>query len=74
MNKEINEFDRMTIGVREWAIERVLCEESLWEDAATFPKIREDVGIILEAAGKLEEFVLGDIKEEPRGFLPDTKY
>lgn len=54
MNKEINELDRMIIGVREWAVEETLSDGSYKGFEAEK---------MLEYAKKLEEYVLGGIKD-----------
>ena len=57
MNKEINELDRMTIGVREWAVEETIRDVG-------FQGI--EAKVVLGYAKKLEEYVVGGIKEEEK--------
>ena len=52
MNKEINELDRMIVGVREWAVQ---------ETAEGLGFV--EVDSLLECAKKLEEYVLRGIKD-----------
>ena len=55
MNKEINELDRMIIGVREWALQQILDEAWKRREAA------RDLDEAIAEAKKLEEYVLRDI-------------
>ena len=63
MNKEINELDRMTVGVREWAV------DSIWTKGMGLDRWLVGAGkipdtkIVLEEAAKLEEYVLRGIKD-----------
>ena len=64
MYKEINEFDRMIVGVREWAVETIFrlgLEVDRW---LTEPGEMPDTKIVLEEATKLEKYVLKDIPEK----------
>jgi len=56
MDKNINDNDRIVIGVREWVIQQTLLHTD------------EDVpmDVILNRASRLEKFVLGGIKEEEK--------
>jgi len=60
MDRNINDNDRIVIGVREWAIEKV------YEKG-------DDVEIRLKTASKLEEFVLRDIGGTT-SFQPDKAH
>ena len=54
MNKEINELDRIAVGVREWAAEKAL-------DYGYFAG--HDEKRVLAQAKELEEYVLRGIKD-----------
>ena len=69
MYKEINELDRMTIGVREWAIERAL--QCLRDELIERVHDEGKPMTVLGMAKLLEEFVLRGIPQELRGFMPD---
>jgi len=65
MNAEIDKFqrDRLTIGVREWAIERVLGDS--WLQTNLVKEIQEggNTDAVLEMATKLGDYVLEGIKD-----------
>jgi len=82
MNKEINEFDRMIIGVREWAFKTVLGDPWVglnWtEDRCSHSdeekKIKDrTTEQLFETAKKLEEYVMKGI-EDSKGFRPEPGY
>jgi len=54
MDKNITDGDRIIIGVREWAIQQTFLYTS--QEAP--------IDTILNRAGRLEKFVLGEIKPE----------
>lgn len=64
MNKEINEFDRIIIGVREWAVGETLRQGHF---------VGQGVDTATDYALKLEEYVLRGIKED-KGFMPDKTH
>ena len=61
MNKDINELDRLTVGVREWAVETIfrlgLGLDRWLVKSGEVP----DTKIVLEEATKLEKYVLNGI-------------
>ena len=59
MDKNITDDDRIIIGVREWAIQQTL----LYGSDVSTPK-PVPVDSILNYAGRLEKFVLGEIKNK----------
>ena len=61
MNKEINELDRLTVGVREWAVETVFKLGMGLDRWLIQGNKVPDTKIVLEEATKLEEYVLGGI-------------
>ena len=71
MYKEINELDRMTIGVREWAVETILTkgiEADRWYQSDKIPNTE----VVCKLATKLEEYVVGEIGKKP-SFQPEFK-
>ena len=60
MNKEINDNDRIIIGVREWALRETLRSIDPWIHPDR-KEIKEDAGKVIGFAQKLEEYVLGGI-------------
>ena len=71
MNKEINELDRMTIGVREWAVETILTK-GLEMDRWLRPESPPNTGTVCELATQLEEYVLRGIKDEEKSQAKGT--
>jgi len=65
MDKNINDNDRIIIGVREWAIEQTV-REDMWKWLPLTNKEIYDLDSILEVAMKLEEHVLRDIKDKEK--------
>ena len=63
MDKNINDNDRIIIGVREWAVQEVLN----WNDGVLLgeDKIKR-TDILTGIAQKLEEYVLRDIKDKEK--------
>ena len=71
MDKEINDKDRIIIGVREWAVDSVFMkgfglDRWLLSDERS-KKI--DAGVVVKIAKTLEEYVLRDIISKP--FQPE---
>jgi len=62
MNKEINDIDRMIIGVREWAVETTLRNTTEWANPNT-GGYAPSAGNVVGYAKELEKYVLGGIKE-----------
>ena len=58
MNKNIDDNDRIVIGVREWAIHEVF-QEGFGLDRWLASTI--DASVVVEIAKELEKYVLGDI-------------
>jgi len=61
MDKEINELDRIVIGVREWAVVTVFSkglEADRWLNHEKIP----DAKVVCELAKNLEEYVLTGIR------------
>ena len=77
MYKEINEFDRMIIGVREWAVENA--SRSIRDEVAGKLGVEGELGVeggpitFMGMAKAFEEFVLRGI-ERDRGFMPDKAH
>lgn len=65
MNTEIDKFnkDRLTVGIREWAIEKVLGDP--WIQTNLLKEIQEggNTDAVLEMATKLADYVLKGIKD-----------
>ena len=75
MNKEIDEFDRVKVGVREWAFQTVLSDPYCGQKWDVDRKMRQDKSTnfeilyptdrttddLLTVAKKLEKYVLEDI-------------
>jgi hypothetical protein len=61
MDKNIDDNDRIVIGVREWAIQEIL-RDGLQMDRWNRPNSPPDTKAICEIAKRLEEYVLGGIK------------
>ena len=77
MNKEINEFDRIVIGVREWSVKTVFELGMGMDRWMAEGVILPDTPVVLEEAAKLEEYVLRGIscstEHTLRGYgLPKT--
>ena len=74
MDKEIQDLDRIVIGVREWSVETVfrlgLGLDRWLAKAGEVP----DTKIVLEEATKLEEYVLRDRGEAIWGFEKSRIY
>ena len=64
MNKEINELDRMIIGVREWAIQTAVGDPFIDRNLAKGVREGGSTKELLKVAGELEEFVIREIGKE----------
>ena len=68
MDKNINDNDRIIIGVREWAIETVLEKGLALDRWLQKGEVSIDGESVIEQAGKFEEYVLGGITK-PNKFI-----
>lgn len=73
MNKEINEQDRIIIGVREWAVQEVIKDGLEMDKWLSYERRGNpiDAVYVCEVAQKLEGYVLRDIISKP--FQPCTE-
>ena len=60
MDKNINDNDRIIIGVREWAIGETLKSLDPWLNPNA-REVKDNVGKVVEYAKGLEEYVLREI-------------
>jgi hypothetical protein len=65
MDKNINELDRLIVGVREWAVETVMGDKWVGRNLVKEAQKTENTSAIVETATKLEEYVLRGLIDIP---------
>ena len=69
MDKNINDNDRIIIGVREWALQTVLGDKWVGRNLVEEAKETGNTKAIVETATELEGYVLGDMGEATWSYL-----